>query len=157
MPARHRAYDAPANISAMQPIEVEPSRRSPWLAVVLTTLGLAAIVLLAGIFLNRKPPGPPGPAAAPPLAVSFRDSKVPLQGKVAGINNTSSQQVAVSVVYVSSKGDAAERSYRLDASIAPQDSITLGWAELDGWKLKPGDKVRLQCEGFAKTFDFEVK
>ncbi len=29
------------------------------------------------------------------------------------------------------------------------DTITVGWVELDGWKLKPRDEVTIECKGYV--------
>jgi hypothetical protein len=95
--------------------------------------------------------------ATPPLKASFRPAQIPTRGMVAGVNNASGSIVTVETVFVRSKDDAQERSYRLDRKIAPRDSITIGWVELDGWKLRTGDRLRLACEGYRETFDFTVE
>jgi hypothetical protein len=32
----------------------------------------------------------------------------------------------------------------------------VGWIELDGWKLKSGDRLRVLCEGYRDSFDVDV-
>jgi hypothetical protein len=108
-----------------------------------------AVLLLSGCARPRAGP--------PPLKVSFRKALIPTQGMVAGINNPSSaESVKVVAVFVQGKGEKEERSYRLDRMVKPLDSITVGWVELDGWKLKPGDKLRIRCQGYTDDLACEV-
>jgi len=96
----------------------------------------------------------PGP---PPLKVSFRKSQIPTEGMVAGINNpSSSESIQVVAVFVRGKGEKEERSYRIDRELKPLDSISVGWIQLNGWKLKPGDKLRIRCEGYTDDLESEV-
>ncbi len=101
------------------------------------------------------PPPQPGP---PPLKISFRKSQIPLKGLVAGINNPSpSETIRVVAVFVQGANEAAERSHRLDRDLKPLDSITVGWAELDGWKLKKQDSLRIRCEGYTEDLKCVVE
>jgi hypothetical protein len=76
---------------------------------------------------------------------------------VAGVNNPSAaESVQVVAVFVQGKGEKEERSYRLDREVKPLDSISVGWAELGGWKLKRGDKLRIRCEGYTSDLACEV-
>jgi len=76
---------------------------------------------------------------------------------VAGINNTSiSESVKEVVVFVRSKNEKEERSYRIDREIKPLDSVSVGWIQLNGWKLKSGDKLRIRCEGYTEDLEIEV-
>ena len=62
----------------------------------------------------------------------------------------------MAVVFVQGKGEKEERSYRLEREVKPLDSLTVGWAELGGWKLKRGDKLRLRCDGYGTDLACEV-
>jgi len=76
---------------------------------------------------------------------------------VAGINNpSSSESIQVVAVFVQGKGEKEERSYRIDRELKPLDSIAVGWVQLNGWKLKPGDKLRIRCEGYTGDLESEV-
>jgi len=76
---------------------------------------------------------------------------------VAGINNpSSSESIQVVAVFVRGKGEKEERSYRIDRELKPLDSISVGWIQLNGWKLKPGDKLRIRCEGYTDDLESEV-
>ena len=115
--------------------------------------GLVAIMGLVGC----TPPVAPPKAGPPPFKVTFRNSQIPTQGMVANVNNPSAtEKIKVAVVFVQGKGEKEERSYRLDREVKALDSLTIGWAELGGWKLMPGDKLRIQCEGYAADFACEV-
>jgi hypothetical protein len=117
---------------------------------------IAASLAAMGLVGCKQPP-PPEKGEAPPLQVSFRKSQVPTQGMVAGINNPSAtHSLKVTAVFVQGKNDKQARSHRLDCELKPLDTTTLGWMELDGWKLKSGDKLRIRCEGYTKDFECEV-
>lgn len=102
-----------------------------------------------------------GPAAVrpgpPPIEFSFRKSQIPLKGVVAGLRNASDEEILENlVVRVNSPDEEGERSYRVETAIRPQDSITVGWMELDGWKLEPGQSLSVTCNGYAGTATIEV-
>jgi hypothetical protein len=118
-------------------------------------------MLVAGIgstaLVGCKQPAPPPKHGPPPLKLSFRKSQIPTEGMVVGINNpSSSETVQVIAVFVQGKNEKDERSYRLDRELKPLDSISVGWVQLKGWKLKPGDKLRVRCEGYTEDFEGEV-
>ncbi len=122
-------------------------------AISLVTL---AALGLAGCGQPAKLPAAPR-AGPPPLRVSYRKSNVPGQGLVAGVNNKSATEpIKLVAVFVRGKGEKEERSYRIDKEIQPLDSITVGWLEFDGWKLKAGDKLRLLCEGYTGEIECDV-
>lgn len=86
---------------------------------------------------------------APPVAFHYRKAQLPGKGLVAGIENTSRREtLSEFVVKVSSKED--QRSYRIGKILEPEDSMTVGWVELDGWKLKEGDQLSISCEQYAE-------
>jgi hypothetical protein len=118
--------------------------------------GLLVAVGLAGCQRQAPPPKAPKPGP-PPLRVSFRNSQIPTEGKVASITNPSeTEPVKVVAVFVQGKKEKEERSYRLDRDIVPLDSISVGWAQFGGWKLKNGDKLRIRCEGYTGDLEREV-
>jgi hypothetical protein len=125
-------------------------------------LSAAALpVLLVAISLvgcRKQPPPPKAPIPGPPpLRVSFRNSQIPTEGKVASITNPSeTEPIKVIAVFVQGKKEKEERSYRLDREILPLDSISVGWAQLGAWKLKAGDKLRIRCEGYTGDLEREV-
>ena len=119
-------------------------------------VGLLVATGLVGC--SRKTPTPPLPnPGPPPLRVSFRNSQIPTEGKVASITNPSeTRAIKVVAVFVQGKKEKEERSYRLDHEILPLDSISVGWAQFGGWKLKNGDKLRIRCEGYTGDLEREV-
>jgi len=122
-------------------------------------IGLVAlwIGMTALIGCKRKQAVPPPKPGPPPLKLSFRKAQIPTEGMVAGINNpSSSETIKVIAVFVKGKDEKEERSYRLDHELKPLDSVTVGWIQLNGWKLKPGDKLRVRCEGYTEDFEGEV-
>jgi len=116
-------------------------------------VGLLSAAGLGGCRTAVVPPK----AGPPPLHVSFRKSQIPTEGMVASVNNPSeAAALKVVAVFVRGKGEKEERSYRLDREIKPLDSISVGWVEFGGWKLKPGDKLRIRCEGYTGDLACEV-
>src|SRR5262249_28766890 len=92
-----------------------------------TLAGLSGVVGLAGILWSARPAVSPKDGA-PPIRVSYRPSKIPRQGMVAGLNNPSAaESLNVVAVFVQGKGEKEGRSYRLDKVVKPLDSISLGW------------------------------
>ena len=86
----------------------------------------------------------------PPIAFSFRKSQILNKGMVAGIQNKSTTETLTNfVVTVSAPQEKETRSHRVKVAVEPQDTITVGWIELDGWKLKPNDKISVTCEQYA--------
>lgn len=119
----------------------------------LTRAMLAAWLFTAVLVGCSKQPK----AGPPPLRISYRKSKVLAQGMVAGVNNPSATApIKLTVVFVRGKNEKDERSYRIDQEIKPLDSITVGWLEFDGWKLKRGDTLRFLCEGYRDALECEV-
>jgi hypothetical protein len=117
---------------------------------------LVGFLCAAGL-AGCRPAAPPPKAGPPPLRVSFRKSAIPTQGMVAGVNNPSeTESIKMVAVFVQGKDEKEERSYRFDRELKPLDSMSVGWAELGGWKLKPGDKLRIRCEGYAADLSCEV-
>ena len=108
------------------------------------------LVLLAALPLFSACDGvPPEPKpGAPPLAFHYRKAQIPGKGLVAGIENTSpGETLSDFVIKISSKED--QRSYRIGKTLRPEDSMTVGWVELDGWKLKEDDQLSISCEQYA--------
>lgn len=107
---------------------------------------LLLIVAAAGCEATKRPPQ----AAQPPIEFSFRKSQIPTRGLVVGIRNASTSETLTNfVVKVSSPKEQGTRSHRVDAPLEPQDTITVGWVELDGWKLKPEDQISVTCEEYT--------
>lgn len=120
-----------------------------WISVLVLAAVVLGLILGSDLFGRKelaKPDPKPGP---PPIKFSFRKSQIPLKGMVAGIRNTSSEETLENfVVRVKSSGEEGERSHRPLNQLEPQDSFTVGWAELDGWKLKPGDVLTVTCDQY---------
>ena len=106
------------------------------------------VVFLLTVGCNQPPQLPK--AGPPPIEFSFRPSQVPTKGMVAGIRNASKSETLTDfVVHVSAPNEKGTRSHRLNSPIRPEDSITVGWVELDGWKLKPGDQLSVKCNEYT--------
>lgn len=107
------------------------------------------LALLAGC-APARPAAPPPKPGKPPIEFSFRKSQVPTKGMVAGIRNSSdSEELSELVVQVHGPNEKGQRSHRVDSIVRPQDSITVGWVELDGWKLKAGDSLTVRCRQYT--------
>jgi hypothetical protein len=107
------------------------------------------VLLLASIAGCGQRPQPAKPGQ-PPIAFSFRKSQIPTQGMVAGVQNKSSTETLTNfVIKVSAPQENGTRSHKVNSPVEPQDTITVGWIELDGWKLKPNDKISVSCEQYS--------
>lgn len=96
-----------------------------------------------------QPPAPGAAPAPPPVVFSFRESQIPTRGMVVGIQNTTTDETLEGlVVKVQSPEEEGVRSHRI-GDLLPQDTITVGWMELDGWVLKSGDEVTVSCDGYS--------
>jgi hypothetical protein len=114
-------------------------------------LTLVAVAMTA---CGCRPPAVVGP---PPLTASFRKASVPTKGYVVGLSNVDSPQaIHVVQIYVQSANEKDERPYRVDKSVSMKDSISLGWMELDGWPLKSGDRLRVECSGYDQELIVNV-
>lgn len=138
-------------MSQSEPATPDSLKTNQALMIWAVTLTLVVVVLALMFGFNplgkkEKPDPKPGP---PPLEFSFRKSQIPLKGMVAGVRNASTDEVLENfVVQVQPAGEESERSHRPIHLLKPQDSFTVGWAELDGWKLKPGDVLRVTCDQY---------
>ena len=100
------------------------------------------------LFSFRK--AKPAKAEPPPLRLSHRKAMVPGQGMVLGLTNATDKETLKNVVVLVTSASAKdERRYRVARSIRPSDSIAVGWRELRGWKLRPGDRVKIKVDGYA--------
>jgi hypothetical protein len=104
-----------------------------------------SVATVLGCGREKLPPKP----GAPPVSFSFRKSQVLTKGMVAGIQNTGDEPLSDIVVQVGSPKEEGSRSHRVGGPIRPDDTITVGWVELDGWKLKPNDKMSVKCAEYT--------
>ena len=115
---------------------------------------LGAVVLVAvlgGLFCGKGPrPTPPtAPAARPlPVAVEFRASAIG-RGLVLRVRNTSDRPLDDLIVSVTAgRGPTAGQVTRgMTRPLGPGEEVEIGWAELDGWQLAPGEVVKLWVPG----------
>lgn len=69
---------------------------------------------------------------------------------VIGIKNASQNETLKELtVEVRSPNEETTRSHVIEKEIKPRDTVTVGWVELDGWKLEPGDKVSVTADGYT--------
>jgi hypothetical protein len=114
-----------------------------------TRLRYLAVCCLVSV-VGCERPKPPPQVGQPPIEFSFRKSQVPTKGMVVGIRNISQDETLTKfVVKVSGPDEQNTRSHVVDAPVSPQDTITIGWVELDGWELKPDDEVSVTCEQYT--------
>lgn len=110
-------------------------------------LAFAVSLALAGC--DEMKQGAKPRAGSPPVEFSFRKSQIPTRGMVVGVKNASPSETLTGLtVEVRSPGEETTRSHVVEKEIKPRDSITIGWVELDGWKLKPGDEVSATVAGY---------
>jgi hypothetical protein len=112
----------------------------------------SVVIVLLLAFLagcgQRQQPVKPG---QPPIAFSFRQSQILTKGMVVGVQNKSTTETLTNVVVkVSAPQEEGTRSHKVNAPVEPEDTITVGWIELDGWKLKPNDKISVTCEQYSR-------
>ena len=89
---------------------------------------------------------------SPPVTFQYRQAQVPGKGLVAGVENTSKTETLSNfVVKVSSQDAQRNGSYRVTKFLEPEDSMTIGWVELDGWELKVDDHLSISCEQYAEA------
>ena len=106
---------------------------------------IGAMLLIAGCGVKPEPSVGP-----PPIEFNFRKSQIPTQGLVAGLSNTSKTETLTNlIVHVRGKDEQGTRSHRLKSELKPQDTVTVGWLQLDGWKLKPGDSMTVTCDQYT--------
>src|SRR6185312_6900877 len=87
----------------------------------------------------------------PPIELSFRKAQIPTRGMVVGIKNAADGETLEKLtVEVRSPGEETPRSHVIKTGIKPHDSITVGWVELDGWKLKPGDEFSIKVSRYSE-------
>jgi hypothetical protein len=69
---------------------------------------------------------------------------------VVGVQNKSPAETLTNlVVKVNAPQEKESRSYKVNAEVLPHDTITVGWIELDGWKLKPNDQLSVSCAQYS--------
>ena len=85
-----------------------------------------------------------GCGGGPPVTVHHRDSILDM-GKVIIVTNNSDKYLHGVKVRVSA-GDQEKTCLIL--TIAPHDSVEVGWMQLDEWKIPEGSETRITCDGF---------
>ena len=99
----------------------------------------------------------PPPAASSErtrFSISYRKAAIPGHGVVLGLTNATDKETLKNVVVlVKSSAGGGERSYRVARSLSPKETISVGWKELDGWKLNPGDVVKVKVDGDARPVE----
>lgn len=93
----------------------------------------------AALFLDRSPPKP-----ELPVDVSFRTSDVG-KGMVLKMRNTSSAPLKDLSFTITNQGGkkAGEISKVLLKPLEPQATFEVGWVELGGWELSPGETIKI--------------
>jgi len=98
-----------------------------------------AVALGVGLFTDRGPP-----KAELPVDVSFRTSDLG-KGMVLKMRNTSQVPLKDLSFTITSQGgkQAGEISKTLMKPLEPQATFEVGWAELGGWELSPGESIKI--------------
>ncbi len=110
----------------------------------LVTIGGALLALAIVSRLACGPVPPPKPTPRVPVAVGFRPSAVG-QGMVLRIQNTSDRPLENLMVTVTAVGGekAGQVVWRVPRPLAAGQEVEVGWVELGGWRLAPGESVRV--------------
>ncbi len=85
-------------------------------------------------------------ALEPPITIGKKESAVG-QGLVISITNTSDEHLHDVIVDI--KSPAGESKQFTMATLAPHESVNVGWLKLDGWPIPQGSEVSVTCKGFA--------
>ncbi|MCE9563350.1 MAG: hypothetical protein K8U57_15015 [Planctomycetes bacterium] len=116
---------------------------------------IAGVVLLAVILVSCGGAGGPSqqrgspPVPKLPITTAFRNSLVG-KGMVLVIRNDSADQTLPSlgvVVRSAKRGDNSELNRQVAQDVKPGQVVEVGWAELSGWRLEPGESVDIWCVG----------
>lgn len=109
--------------------------------------GIILLAIFVNIFCGKGPQVSPStkPAAKSlPVEVRFRASAVG-KGMVLHVKNASDRPlVDLGITITAAGGEKAGRIVRgMKRPLEPGQEVEIGWAELDGWQLSPGEKVEL--------------
>ncbi len=85
-------------------------------------------------------------ALEPPITIGKKESAVG-QGMVISVTNTSEEHLHDVIVDI--KSPAGESKQFTMATLAPHESVNVGWLKLDGWPIPEGSEVSVTCKGFA--------
>ncbi len=85
-------------------------------------------------------------ALEPPVSIGKKESAVG-QGMVISVTNTSEEHLHDVIVDI--KSPAGESKQFTMATLAPHESVNVGWLKLDGWPIPEGSEVSVTCKGFA--------
>lgn len=86
-----------------------------------------------------------GSLSPPPIDVEFRDSLVDL-GEIARLTNTSKRPLSNVRVKVKNPDDDVKH-YTVE-SLAPGDTVEVGWKKLEGFRIERGARLTLRCDGY---------
>lgn len=86
-----------------------------------------------------------GSVGTPPIEVEFRDSLVDL-GQIAQLTNTSTRPLTNIEVKVKNPDDDVKHTTL--ESLAPGQTIEVGWKKLEGFRIEPGARLTLRCDEY---------
>lgn len=113
-------------------------------------------VLSPALLVRAQPPAIVA-AERKRLAVGYRKASLPGHGVVLGLTNATEKETLKNVVVsVKSPTDQGERSYKVARALRPGETLSVGWKELDGWKLNSGDVVKIKMDGQATPLEVVV-
>ncbi len=142
-PSCGKAITVPS-VSGARPVHFPPGRSSQrtnhmkklgWIG-----LGVAVVVLLFVIMIVG--------ADEPPLSIVTRDSFVGA-GKVLIITNTSDDYLHACTIKIEAPNGQVFGPKVFATTLEPHAGIEVGWMELEGWVVEPGERVTVSCRGFG--------
>lgn len=86
-----------------------------------------------------------GSLSPPPIDVEFRDSLMDL-GEIARLSNTSTRPLSNIRIKVKNPNDDVKH-YTVE-SLAPRDTVEVGWKKLEGFRIERGARLTLRCDGY---------
>jgi hypothetical protein len=115
--------------------------------VVLIVLGLVLLFVVNNLFCGKRSQAPTVamPASKPlPVEARFRASAVG-RGMVLRVKNVSDTSLTDLWVTVTATGGekAGQVTRGIPKPLEPGKEVEIGWAELDGWQLGPGEKIQI--------------
>lgn len=85
----------------------------------------------------------------PPLEIEFRDSLVQL-GQIVRLTNSSTKPLrGLKIKITNPNGDVKHHEIE---TLAPGDTVEVGWKKMDAFQVEPGARVTVRCDGYLLPF-----